>query len=529
MTTPKSSPPAAWSTTPRASPFRRASSPSTGSATVTAIGADRRQRLNYPYSPEFPHLLGANCSFRRRTLIELGGFDEEYEYFLDETDLIARVNDSGGRIAQLSRAAVHHRPAPSPTRTAAGATRHWRPLHQEPRLFRPAQRRRASFARRRPARGGRRRGELSRRRRARRLPRGPGRLDKETRYGVAAGLLAAERPRQLMHAAAPPPPFRPFPLPEPPGGRLCLAFVSRDYPPGHNGGVARNMQELAQALAALGHRPHVFTLARGAPSLDFEAGVWVHRVAFARGRAAAARRPAAPLGLFAHDVRGGRGARHRPPRRLRLRPAVGRRAHRLPARAALSRSITALQTTLDYWLDSQPALPQRPRLDARARRPPARAGAVDFATRAAPARQQPRHRRRYRAALRAGVRPRPPLLRPARPRRLAAEARPPRADAELRFLFVGRLESRKGIDTLLAAAPRDAAPLPPRADRHRRRRHDPPPRGRHAPATRSPPMTASSFTAASRRPPLRAHYRDLRRVRRALALRILRPRVRGSA
>ena len=86
------------------------------------------ERLNFPFSPEFPHLLGANCSFRRSVLRELGGFDEDYEYFLDETDLIARVNDSGGRIAQLAGATVHHRPAASALRDASGAATQWRPL-----------------------------------------------------------------------------------------------------------------------------------------------------------------------------------------------------------------------------------------------------------------------------------------------------------------------------------------------------------------------------------------------------------------
>ncbi len=85
-------------------------------------------RLNFPFSPEFPHLLGANCSFRRETLIELGGFDEEYEFFLDETDLAARVNDSGGLIAQSPRAAVHHKFAPSALRDAARVVRHWAPF-----------------------------------------------------------------------------------------------------------------------------------------------------------------------------------------------------------------------------------------------------------------------------------------------------------------------------------------------------------------------------------------------------------------
>ena len=93
-----------------------------------AAHAGPTPRLNYPFSPEFPHLLGANCSFRRKTLIELGGFDEEYEYFLDETDMICRVVDSGGLVAQLKGAPVHHKSAPSPLRRSSRVMRHWRPV-----------------------------------------------------------------------------------------------------------------------------------------------------------------------------------------------------------------------------------------------------------------------------------------------------------------------------------------------------------------------------------------------------------------
>ena len=32
-------------------------------------------------------MLGTTCCFRRYLLPRIGGFDEEYEYFLDETDL----------------------------------------------------------------------------------------------------------------------------------------------------------------------------------------------------------------------------------------------------------------------------------------------------------------------------------------------------------------------------------------------------------------------------------------------------------
>ncbi len=47
--------------------------------------------LNVPGAGKFPSLLGTNSSFRRDSLIEIGGFDEEFEYFLDETDVCARL------------------------------------------------------------------------------------------------------------------------------------------------------------------------------------------------------------------------------------------------------------------------------------------------------------------------------------------------------------------------------------------------------------------------------------------------------
>src|SRR5690606_15703161 len=43
----------------------------------------------------------------------IGGFDEEYEYFLDETDVCLRIVDAGYIIAQLPNAYVHHKYAPS--------------------------------------------------------------------------------------------------------------------------------------------------------------------------------------------------------------------------------------------------------------------------------------------------------------------------------------------------------------------------------------------------------------------------------
>lgn len=63
----------------------------------------------YPHSELFPHVMGANCMFRRDALVEIGGFDEEFEYYLDETDVCCRLIDAGYQIRQVENAPVHHK------------------------------------------------------------------------------------------------------------------------------------------------------------------------------------------------------------------------------------------------------------------------------------------------------------------------------------------------------------------------------------------------------------------------------------
>lgn len=56
---------------------------------------------------------GTNISFRRATLVELGGFDEHYAYHLDETDVLLRLADAGHRIVIREQAEILHKFAPS--------------------------------------------------------------------------------------------------------------------------------------------------------------------------------------------------------------------------------------------------------------------------------------------------------------------------------------------------------------------------------------------------------------------------------
>ncbi|MDB5532505.1 MAG: glycosyl transferase group 1 family protein, partial [Hyphomicrobiales bacterium] len=83
---------------------------------------------NFPFSAAYPHLLGTNCSIRRSALLEIGGFDEEYEYFLEETDVCCRLNDAGFKIDQRSDAFVHHKYAPSDIRNEHKILTNWYPL-----------------------------------------------------------------------------------------------------------------------------------------------------------------------------------------------------------------------------------------------------------------------------------------------------------------------------------------------------------------------------------------------------------------
>ncbi len=61
---------------------------------------------------------GTNCAFRRDTLCQMGGFDEGYHFYLDETDLNIRLAQRGHITALVPEALVQHGFAPSARRRA---------------------------------------------------------------------------------------------------------------------------------------------------------------------------------------------------------------------------------------------------------------------------------------------------------------------------------------------------------------------------------------------------------------------------
>ena len=249
---------------------------------VQAAGVD-----NKPGDWRFLSPTGANASFRRSALLEVGGFDETYAYFLDETDVNLRVLDAGWTIGYQPGAQVHHKYAPS-------ALRDHRKVPSS--LYMPA-RSKAYFGFR-WARGDKRFDQILARlsdyvidiKKHNRWfgdhgwisPAKQALLDDDLERGVrdGAALALGADPAPLLPKArknARAKTFTPFPIRrrERP---LRIAFISHQYPPGVVGGVANWTATLARALAARGHEISVIATSTAGNTVDFEDGVWVHRI-----------------------------------------------------------------------------------------------------------------------------------------------------------------------------------------------------------------------------------------------------------
>ena len=244
--------------------------------------------LCFPKSYRFPHLLGCNSSFRRSALLEIGGFDEEYEYYLDETDVCLRMVDAGYVITQLSCAYVHHKFAPNNIRGENRVAKHRYPViknkiyftlkhaleyHsldrvlQEHQTFLQNQRNDVNWA---LGEGLFSNDDLDIFCRD---------LDRALETGLRRGLEgvavgAMITPEKIArHAGA----FRRFESAAKDGGK-SIVLISKDYPPISVGGIATFTKDLAEALAARGNIVHVITRSADINRVDFLNGVWIHRV-----------------------------------------------------------------------------------------------------------------------------------------------------------------------------------------------------------------------------------------------------------
>ena len=232
----------------------------------------------------FRGFIGSNVAFRRAALVAIGGFDEEYRYHLDETDVLVRLLDAGGRPAVRPLAEVHHGYAPSNLRDArrtitpegyhtilrsiAYYTVQARgPGHAPAAVRATVARRQADY--RAEARTQHREGRTDGERHRACL--------RAIDEGAAEGLrdAAAHPQRRLPPAIGPAPaPFRPYPIPLAAAERLRLCVLLPDA-----AATAGPLGALAAALAAGGHEVSVLVPARdGHATVTWSDGLWLHHV-----------------------------------------------------------------------------------------------------------------------------------------------------------------------------------------------------------------------------------------------------------
>ena len=238
-------------------------------------------------STTIPHILGASSSFRRDVLQKVGGFDEEIEYFLDESELCRRVTEAGYKIRFLDvGASVHHQ-------FASGVTRDERRLLTHPY---PVVKNKYYVCLSDWRRNG---GSLSDYLQAcnewlQELTDGA-RWQVENRgisqdeyrsfmsdveRGVIDGRLRALAQERKSIAVTParPAKIKPFGTVTPPGGRRTICFISRWTPQRSPGGIARYMWDLSIGFARKGYETHLITLTDGPSQVEFHDGLWIRHL-----------------------------------------------------------------------------------------------------------------------------------------------------------------------------------------------------------------------------------------------------------
>lgn len=243
----------------------------------------------FPRSFEFPYLQGTNTVFRRTALMEIGGFDEEYVYYLDETEVCLRLIDCGYMIRQLPNAYVHHKYAPSYIREK-GVAKNRYPVLKSKIYFSNCH---AKSYLSQEQIDTDNHGFIQNQRKDVLSCVSTGRLSKEdheiferhVEKAWQVGIEASRQPKkiitsQLLQAyEADRSTFKHFETIVPETQQMTIVLLCEDYPPLLLGGIARFTQDKATALARLGHKVHVIARSHSTHNtVDLEDGVWVHRI-----------------------------------------------------------------------------------------------------------------------------------------------------------------------------------------------------------------------------------------------------------
>lgn len=241
---------------------------------------------NDPSGEWFNINIGTNASYRRAALVDVGGFDEEIEYYHDESDVCVRLVQAGYKVRQLENAYVHHKMAPSYRRKSSSRTVVWDAIVKNTiyfALLNTASRKSFIERLRRPYQGEKE--KLS----------APFMLAKSGDITYKRAILSyfslwraicrgyvrgfSGKRRLMQGYVYNPAGFRKYRKSELPKKQLNFLLVSQGYPPQQTDGIARYTHVLAKELLKLGHRVNIVTRAgegmqKGVFLMD---GAWVYR------------------------------------------------------------------------------------------------------------------------------------------------------------------------------------------------------------------------------------------------------------
>jgi glycogen synthase len=216
---------------------------------------------NFPGSFNYPHVM-ANSLFRRLAIVEVGGFDEEYEYFLDESDIILRFVDNGWKVAQLDTGFVHHKFMPSHIRNESRVLTSWYSVIKNKAYFSLLNARNHASVNEIlsvvDSQISEFRGHVAWAVNEKLLPasdvaRYETEVTRARQHGVERGLTGKRRlvAAETLEGTERLTLFRSI---IPAAQQKCYVFTSRTFPPGSIGGIGRFVHHLARAMAALGHQ-----------------------------------------------------------------------------------------------------------------------------------------------------------------------------------------------------------------------------------------------------------------------------------
>jgi len=304
--------------------------------------ARRDRYLSRPYSELIPYTIGTNSSFRRHLVVKLGGFDEEFAYYLEESDLCCRIVDAGYVVRQLDDGFVYHKFLPGLVRERREvvkdyfdvlkskcyfALKHALAQHSFAEVWRDCERfveacrtdvakaveeglltaadqekfdadvHAASTAALEAFRRGRPRTRPPAwfQTRPRQLLRVPGQSKTTAGSSCVGGLTESQRATSDRHVDLGVDRIRArrFPRRLSRDEKLSICLLCQEYPPRRVNGIGRVVHALATGLAGAGHHVDVVTKGKEMLRVDLEDGVWVHRMPVTP-------QPGAPAGVPQH-------------------------------------------------------------------------------------------------------------------------------------------------------------------------------------------------------------------------------------